>query len=141
MTFGVYSLLYHFIFFIALLQIYSYFVINFNFLVHKKIYFAFFYCIFQRTLHIFAFSSFLTAYFMAYFGSFYCIKILSLLISHQNLSGTYNYSSTMQFRMLVEFWTQMKQKFQKLKLSLFQSLKRMKIVGQIFNTGAVILKN
>ena len=84
LTLGVYSLLYHFIPFIALLQIYSLFVFNFNFLVHKKIYFAIFCCIYLHIstysayyLHI---SAFLIAYFMAYVGGFYCIKIRSLFI-------------------------------------------------------------
>ena len=87
LTLGLYSLLYHFIFFIALFQIYSLFVFNFNFLVHKKIYFAIFYWIY---LHISTYSAYylhisalLTAYCMAYFGSFYCIKIRSLVISYK----------------------------------------------------------
>ena len=89
LTLGVHSLLFHFIPFIARLQIYSLFVFNFNFLVNKKIYLAIFYCIYLHIspysaycLHI---SAFLTAYLMAYFGIFYCIKIQSLLINHQHV--------------------------------------------------------
>ena len=42
---------------------------------------------------------------------------------HQNQSGTSNHSSFMKFRLLVEFGTQIKEKFQKPKFYLFQSLK------------------
>ena len=80
---GVLNLLYQFIPFIALHQIYSLLVFNFNFLVHKKFYFVIFYCIsLYISTYYTAYYCHISAFLTAYFGSFYCIKIRSLVISY-----------------------------------------------------------
>ena len=82
----IWHLLYHFIPFIALRQIYCLFVYNFNFFVHKKIYFAIFFCVY---LHISTYSAYylhISAFLTPYFGSFYCIQIRSLLVIYVPLN-------------------------------------------------------